>query len=63
MASTERACLGVIAVLLGPIAHAQERPLWELGLGVGAVTLALVLIVSGELLERSLFFTTASPPR
>ena len=31
--------------------------------GVAGSTVALVGIVLGELLERSLFFTTASPPR
>jgi len=31
--------------------------------GAAGVTLALLLIVGGELLERSLFFTTAGPPK
>jgi MipA family protein len=55
VAFMDRACLGIIAALLGVAAHAQsqeqapheqepppsqpqERPLWELGLGVGAVS-------------------------
>ena len=32
-------------------------------LGAAGMTVALILLVVGELLERSLFFTTASPPR
>ena len=31
--------------------------------GVAVATMALVGVVAGELLERSLFFTSASPPR
>jgi hypothetical protein len=36
------------------------QPTW---LAVAVATLALAGVVVGEFLERSLFFTTASPPR
>jgi Fe-S-cluster-containing dehydrogenase component/DMSO reductase anchor subunit len=49
---------GVVLPLL--LAGIGGQPTW---LGVVVATLALVGVVAGELLERSLFFTTASPPR
>jgi Fe-S-cluster-containing dehydrogenase component/DMSO reductase anchor subunit len=50
----------VVPLTLAATTFTDGRTTW---LGAAAVTLALVLIVCGELLERSLFFTTASPPR
>jgi DMSO reductase anchor subunit len=60
-----RAAAGLAGGVLLPLTlasttFADGRTTW---LGAAALTLALLLIVAGELLERSLFFTTASPPR
>ena len=50
----------VVPLVLAATTLADGHTTWLGGLGV---TLAFVLIVGGELLERSLFFTAASPPR
>jgi DMSO reductase anchor subunit len=50
----------LLPLTLASTTFADGRTTW---LGAAALTLALLLIVAGELLERSLFFTTASPPR
>ena len=50
----------VFPLLLAGTTFADGRTSW---LGAAGFTLALLLLVAGELLERSLFFTTASPPR
>lgn len=56
-----RVAAGVIGGVVLPLVLALQGPAsW---LGVVGVTFALLLIVAGELLERSLFFTTASAPR
>jgi Fe-S-cluster-containing dehydrogenase component/DMSO reductase anchor subunit len=60
-----RIAAGLAGGVLLPLAlagttFADGRTTW---LGAAAFTLSLLLIVAGELLERSLFFTTASPPR
>jgi hypothetical protein len=60
-----RIAAGLAGGVLLPLALAgttvaDGRTTW---LGAAAFTLSLLLIVAGELLERSLFFTTASPPR
>jgi hypothetical protein len=49
---------GVVLPLL--LAGMGGQPTW---LAVAVATLALVGVVVGEFLERSLFFTTAGPPR
>jgi DMSO reductase anchor subunit len=49
---------GVALPLL--LAGIGGQPTW---LGVAVATVALAGVVAGEFLERSLFFTTASPPR
>src|SRR5205823_6028949 len=50
----------VVPLVLAATTLADGHTTWLGGLGI---TLAFVLIVGGELLERSLFFTAASPPR
>lgn len=49
---------GVVLPVL--LAATMGSPNW---LGVAVATVAVILLVAGEYLERSLFFTTASPPR
>jgi hypothetical protein len=43
-----------------PLRVGGGQPTW---FGVAVATLALAGVLAGEFLERSLFFTTASPPR
>jgi len=50
----------VLPLVLAGTTFANGHTTWLGGIGI---TLALILIVGGELLERSLFFTAASPPR
>jgi formate dehydrogenase iron-sulfur subunit len=56
-----RSAIGLAGGVALPIlfARVSGRPS---GLGVAIATLALAGVVAGELLERSLFFTTAGPP-
>jgi hypothetical protein len=50
----------LLPLVLATPAFADASTSWP---GVLGATVALILIVAGELFERSLFFTTASPPR
>ncbi|MHB8464017.1 MAG: DmsC/YnfH family molybdoenzyme membrane anchor subunit [Acidimicrobiales bacterium] len=57
-----RFAAGVTGGVLCPalLVLSDDRPSW---VSVGLATVAVVGVVAGELAERSLFFTTASPPR
>ena len=57
-----RYALGLVGGVALPLllAATMDSPNW---LGVAVATLAIISLVAGEYLERSLFFTTASPPR
>jgi hypothetical protein len=57
-----RFAAGAAGGVVGPgvLASVASRPSW---LSIVLATAALAAVVAGELAERSLFFTTASPPR